>query len=245
MNGLVQWWPAASGTSWKREPVRLPRAQFEAEWIAASDHPTERVILYLPGGAYVLRTPNLHTGMVSRLCRSANARALMTYYRLAPEFPFPACLEDSMLAYRWLLENGPQGPAAAAKVWVAGDSAGGNLTLSLVAWVRDAGLRAPDGAVALSPLTDATLASPSLRTNVASDPMLGPHAPKSAESANHVHCGAPASTAATKASPKPAYPASSGRSTTACPRRSIAFAQRGLHTEKRRTPTPDTAPASP
>jgi acetyl esterase/lipase len=57
---------------------------------------------------------------------------------------------------------------------VAGDSAGGNLTLSLIAWVRDAGLRAPDAAVALSPATDATLASPSLRAHVASDPMLGP-----------------------------------------------------------------------
>ena len=59
-------------------------------------------------------------------------------------------------------------------MFVAGDSAGGNLTLSLIAWVRDQGLRAPDAAVALSPLTDATLASPSLRANVRSDPMLGP-----------------------------------------------------------------------
>ncbi len=59
-------------------------------------------------------------------------------------------------------------------MFVAGDSAGGNLTLSLIAWVRDAGLRAPNAAVALSPLTDATLASPSLRGNIPTDPMLGP-----------------------------------------------------------------------
>ena len=59
-------------------------------------------------------------------------------------------------------------------MFVAGDSAGGNLTLSLIAWVRDQGLRAPDAAVALSPATDATLGSPSMRTNVATDPMLGP-----------------------------------------------------------------------
>jgi acetyl esterase/lipase len=95
-------------------------------------------------------------------------------YRLMPEHPRRAGIEDCRTAYRWLLDNGPQGRAPAAKVWVAGDSAGGNLTLSLVAWVRDAGLRAPDAAVALSPLTDATLASPSMRSNIASDPMIGP-----------------------------------------------------------------------
>jgi len=73
-----------------------------------------------------------------------------------------------------MLEHGPDGAAPASAVFVAGDSAGGNLTLSLLQWVRDQGLRAPDAAVALSPLTDATLSSPSLRRHVHSDPMLGP-----------------------------------------------------------------------
>ena len=68
----------------------------------------------------------------------------------------------------------PEGPQPAQSVFVAGDSAGGNLTLSLIAWVRDAGLRAPNAAVALSPGTDSTLASPSLRANAATDAMLGP-----------------------------------------------------------------------
>ena len=72
------------------------------------------------------------------------------------------------------VDHGPQGAQAASAVFVAGDSAGGNLTLSLIAWVRDQDLRAPDAAVALSPLTDSTLASPSLRANVKSDAMLGP-----------------------------------------------------------------------
>ena len=88
-------------------------------------------------------------------------------YRLMPEHPRRAGIEDCRTAYRWMLEHGPDGAAPAQAVFVAGDSAGGNLTLSLIAWVRDQGLRAPDAAVALSPLTDATLASPSLRTNVA------------------------------------------------------------------------------
>ena len=85
-----------------------------------------------------------------------------------------AGIEDCRSAYRWMLDNGPQGPQAARVVFVAGDSAGGNLTLSLIAWVRDEGLREPDAAVALSPATDSTSASPSLKSNLATDPMLGP-----------------------------------------------------------------------
>jgi epsilon-lactone hydrolase len=91
-----------------------------------------------------------------------------------PEHPRCAGIEDCRRAYRWLLANGPGGTAAASKVWIAGDSAGGNLALSLIAWVRDSGLRAPDAAVAFSPTTDATLASPSLRARAKTDAMLGP-----------------------------------------------------------------------
>src|SRR5699024_7577104 len=69
---------------------------------------------------------------------------------------------------------GPNGAASAKTLFVAGDSAGGNLTLSLIAWIRDQGLQAPDAVVALSPATDSTFASPSLRSNQHSDPMLSP-----------------------------------------------------------------------
>jgi len=72
------------------------------------------------------------------------------------------------------LDNGANGPSTAESVVVGGDSAGGNLTLSLLAWVRDQGLRQADAGVALSPATDAVLDAPSLRSNVATDPMLGP-----------------------------------------------------------------------
>jgi acetyl esterase/lipase len=85
-----------------------------------------------------------------------------------------AGVEDCRRAYRWLLDNGPDGAAPASAVFVAGDSAGGNLTLSLLAWIRDQGLRAPNAAVALSPATDGTLGSLSLKNNLATDPMLGP-----------------------------------------------------------------------
>ena len=101
-------------------------------------------------------------------------------YRLLPEHGRRAGIEDCQTAYRWLIDHGPLSGQArsqcipAHKLWVAGDSAGGNLALVLIAWVRDSGLRTPDGAVALSPATDATLASPSLRQHVRTDPMLGP-----------------------------------------------------------------------
>jgi acetyl esterase/lipase len=91
-----------------------------------------------------------------------------------PEHPRLAGIEDCRSSYRWMLDNGPDGAAPASAVFVAGDSAGGNLTLSLIAWVRDQGLRAPDAAVALSPATDGTLGSPSLLANIETDAMLGP-----------------------------------------------------------------------
>jgi acetyl esterase/lipase len=126
------------------------------------------VVLYLPGGAYVLRTPNFHTGMVSRLCKCANTRALMTYYRLAPEHPFPACLEDALLAYEWLLGEG----IAPDNIAIAGDSAGGGLTLSTLLAIKEKKLPMPACAYMLSPLLDVSDHAPSRWKNAASDTAL-------------------------------------------------------------------------
>ena len=95
-------------------------------------------------------------------------------YRLMPEHPRRAGIEDCRAAYRWMLQHGPDGAQPATAIFVAGDSAGGNLALSLINWVRDEGLRAPDAVVALSPLTDATLSSPSLRQQPAHGSHAGP-----------------------------------------------------------------------
>ncbi|MCB1701238.1 MAG: alpha/beta hydrolase [Pseudomonadales bacterium] len=152
----------------QREAVKIPGARFDAEWIGANDGTTRRVMLYLPGGAYVLRTPNIHAGMVSRLCKCANTRALMTYYRLAPEHPFPACLEDSVLAYRWLLDQG----IAPENIIIAGDSAGGGLTLSTLLALKEQKLPMPACAYMLSPLLDVSDHAPSRWKNAASDTAL-------------------------------------------------------------------------
>jgi acetyl esterase/lipase len=152
----------------RREPVKIPGADFEAEWVRAPDTDPQRVLLYLPGGAYVIRMPNAHTGMVSRLCRNANAKALMAYYRLAPEHPFPACLEDAVLAYRWLLSKGIEPD----RIIIAGDSAGGGLTLSTLLALKERKLPMPACAYMLSPLLDVSDKAPSRWKNALSDTAL-------------------------------------------------------------------------
>lgn len=139
-----------------------------AEWVEASGSRPERVVCYLPGGAFVLRFPRTHAGMVGRWCRALGARALMVHYRLAPEHPFPAAPEDCLAAYRWLLAQGID----PANVVLGGDSAGGNLALVTLQRLRAAGLPAPRCAVLLSPVVDFTLNSRSMIVNAARDPMF-------------------------------------------------------------------------
>jgi acetyl esterase/lipase len=145
-----------------------------AEWVLAPGADDAKRLLYIHGGAFAMGSPRSHRRLTAKFSEITGGAVLAIDYRLMPEHPRRAGIDDCRRAYRWLLDNGVQGRAPAAKLWVAGDSAGGNLALSLIAWVRDRGLRAPNAAVALSPLTDATLSSPSLRNNVRSDPMLGP-----------------------------------------------------------------------
>lgn len=154
--------------------IPVDAAGVKAEWVLAPEVDTSRRLLYIHGGAYTMGSPKSHRRLTSKFSEVANAAVLSIDYRLMPEHPRMAGIEDSRAAYRWLLENGPDGVSAPSAVFVAGDSAGGNLTLSLIAWVRDQGLRAPNAAVALSPATDGTLGSPSLKSNLATDPMLGP-----------------------------------------------------------------------
>lgn len=145
-----------------------------AEWVCGPGADPDRRLLYIHGGAFVLCSPATHRGITTHLSQLAGAAVLSIDYRLQPEHARKAMIEDCQNAYRWMLEHGPQGAGPAGAAFVAGDSAGGTLTLGLIAWVRDAGLRPPDAAVAVAPLTDATLGSPSLKRNLDTDPLLGP-----------------------------------------------------------------------
>jgi monoterpene epsilon-lactone hydrolase len=144
------------------------------EWVVADGADADRRLLYLHGGAFSLGSPRSHRAITTKFSRLASVSVLAVDYRLVPENRRLDCLTDCQTAYRWILENGPDGPGEPRTLFIAGDSAGGNLTLAVIAWARDEGLRAVDGAVALSPATDASFSSPSLTANVATDPMLGP-----------------------------------------------------------------------
>lgn len=146
-----------------------------AEWVLAPGADPARRVLYIHGGAFTMGSPRSHRNITNCFSEVSGAAVLAIDYRLMPEHPRMAGIEDCRRAYRWILDNGPDGlTAPAERVYVGGDSAGGNLTLSLIAWVRDQGLRAPDAAVALSPATDTTFRSPTLKTNMETDAMLGP-----------------------------------------------------------------------
>ncbi len=143
-----------------------------AEWVIAPGADPGRRLLYLHGGSFVMGSPRSHRGLTAALSGAAGVSVLAIDYRLMPECSRRAGIADCRAAYRWILSNGPEGAAAASSLFVAGDSAGGNLTLMLIAWARDEGLRQADAALAISPVTDMTLSSPSLLRNRPSDPML-------------------------------------------------------------------------
>lgn len=145
-----------------------------AEWILAPGADPSRRLLYVHGGAFTMGSPLSHRAITTEYARRLGIAVLAIDYRLMPEHSRQNAIVDCQNAYRWIIENGPDGPSRCDKLIVSGDSAGGNLTLMLTAWARDAGLPAATAAIALSPGTDSTMSSPSIKTNVASDVMLGP-----------------------------------------------------------------------
>ncbi|HJU16953.1 MAG TPA: alpha/beta hydrolase [Stellaceae bacterium] len=139
-----------------------------AERITPPAVPGDRHVLYLHGGGFATGSPRLYRNLTWRLAAAAAAPLLCLDYRLAPEHPFPAALDDAVAGYRFLLEDG----ADPRRIAVLGDSAGGGLVFSLLLRLRDEGVRLPGTAVALSPWTDLALSGESLRTNAAADPMI-------------------------------------------------------------------------
>ncbi len=145
-----------------------------AEWVVAPGSDKTRRVLYIHGGGFIMGSPKSHRTITSKFSEITGCVVLAIDYRLLPEYKHMNCVADCRTAYQWILENGPEGCGEITQLFVAGDSAGGNLTLSLVAWVRDKGLRAPEAVVAFSPLTDTTFSGDSIRDNEASDVMLKP-----------------------------------------------------------------------
>jgi epsilon-lactone hydrolase len=140
----------------------------DAEWITAPGANPDRVVLYLHGGGYVIGSVKTHRDLMGRISRSAKARVLGLNYRLAPESPFPAAVDDAVAAYRWLLAQ----DCKPSKISVAGDSAGGGLTVATLVAIRDAGLPVPAAGVCLSPWVDLEGIGESMTTRAKADPVV-------------------------------------------------------------------------
>ena len=138
------------------------------EFVATAASRLDRHVLFLHGGGYVTGSSALYRHFTWRIATAARARVLAINYRLAPEHPFPAALDDALAAFRWLLA----GVADPQRTAVMGDSAGGGLALALLLRLRDHGLELPAAAVVLSPWTDLALTGASLSLHAKSDPMM-------------------------------------------------------------------------
>jgi len=183
---------ASSGWSSKREQFdkaglardfdcEFRRDSFEANgvtidgaWTLVDGASPDKRILYLHGGAMTVGSDLSHRALTYNIAKQTGCAVFAANYRLMPENARRASIDDSRAAYEWILENGPEGAARAEVIGVAGDSAGGNLALMVSHWTRNADIRKADAVVALSPVTDSTLSSPSMQDNLGTDLMLTP-----------------------------------------------------------------------
>ena len=139
-----------------------------ARHVAAPGVRDDRGVLYFHGGGYVAGGLDSHTELMGSIARACRAPVLGIDYRLAPEHPYPAAVDDAVAGYERLLGNGVD----PARVVIGGDSAGGGLTLACLLALRSAGTPLPAGAILISPWTDLSGSGDSMRGRLAADPML-------------------------------------------------------------------------
>ena len=166
-----------AGMGSRREPtikdvklIKVKVGDIPCEWVLAPGADPDVRLLYLHGGGFVSGSGGFYLTQAAHISAAAKCAVLLPDYRLAPEHRFPAGLEDCVSAHKWIVANGPAGPGPARATFVAGDSAGGNLTLATLLALRDRKMTLPAGGIAISPCTDFTLASESLKTVV--DPII-------------------------------------------------------------------------
>jgi epsilon-lactone hydrolase len=139
-----------------------------AEWTSTPGADHSSVVLYVHGGGYVIGSLDSHRHLVAEIGRASGCRALSLDYRLAPEHPFPAPVEDTLAAYRFLLESGIK----PGRICIAGDSAGGGLVVAAMLAIRDAGLPQPGCGWCISPWVDMLSSGASMADNAARDPTV-------------------------------------------------------------------------
>ena len=141
-----------------------------SEWVVAPGADDNKVLLHFHGGGYVIGHPDGYRNFNSRMSGAAGARVLAVDYRLAPEHPFPAALDDTLDAYKWVLAQGYQPD----QVGFMGESAGGGLVFATLLAARDNDVPLPAAAIATSPWVDLTNSFDSHAFNAEADPMIGP-----------------------------------------------------------------------
>src|SRR5215469_9282601 len=166
MRALFEQMAAPPEADIKCEPVSAGGVR--AEWISAPGAIPDRAVLYLHGGGYVIGSIKTHRDLMGRVSRAAKAKVLGLNYRLAPEHPFPAAVDDAVAGYRFLLAQG----AKPSRIAIAGDSAGGGLTAATLVAIRDAKLASPGAGVMLSPWVDMEGIGESMTTRIDKDPAI-------------------------------------------------------------------------
>ncbi|MDG1691340.1 MAG: alpha/beta hydrolase [Alphaproteobacteria bacterium] len=146
--------------------IRGPYAEFSGEWVG--DETASETLLYLHGGAYFFGGVETHRSMVKKICKLSGLRALVIDYRLAPENPYPAAIEDAEAAYDFLVEQGVRPET----LLLAGDSAGGGLSLALMQKLRENDKPQPRAVALMSPWTDLTMSGKSYKERYDRDPMI-------------------------------------------------------------------------
>lgn len=159
---LAQFQPAADVIRQVVDAGGLP-----AEWITAPGAQKEKVIYYLHGGGYTIGSIDTHREVVSRLSRATGARGLLIDYRLAPENRFPAAVEDAKAGYRWLLSTGVK----PSHLVIAGESAGGGLTVATLMTLRDLHVPLPAAGICMSPWVDMECLGKSMIAKSSIDPI--------------------------------------------------------------------------
>ena len=160
-----------AGMSARQEPnvpgvtlTKVKVGEVPCEWVVTPGADPDVRLLYLHGGGWVSGSGGNYLPLAAEISLAAKCVVLLPDYRLAPEHPFPAGLEDCVATHDWLAVNGPSGPGSARATFIAGDSAGGNLTLATLLALKERRRPIPAGAIAISPATDFTLSSQSLKS---------------------------------------------------------------------------------
>jgi len=164
LDTLADFFPVSPDTAVEQSSI----GGVKGEWVRTGNARKDAALLYLHGGGYMTGSPKSHRHLVAALSDAAGIGVFAADYRMAPEHPFPAAVDDGVAVYKGLLDSG----LAPSKLAIAGDSAGGGLTFATLVAARDKGLPMPACAIGISPWTDLSQGGEAYRTRLKRDPMI-------------------------------------------------------------------------